>query len=126
MEQLNINKKYIRELVKETLIQEDFGSWVKDVGEKTWDSTKKIGKSIGRETKETVVAAKILSKLIRNKEPSEKEVEFLKSQSVDLGKALILLGLQAIPGSSIGIIAIEKMLKKKGLTIFPKEQEVPN
>lgn len=80
-----------------------------------------------RESKETVVAAKILAKLLKDEDSvTEDEIKFLKNQSVDLGKAVGLLGLQFVPGSSLGIIALEKIGKKKGFTVFPKENEVPD
>jgi len=80
-----------------------------------------------RESNETVVAAKILSKLIKNeKSVTDEEIKFLKNQSVDLGKAVGLIGLQFVPGSSIGIIALEKIGKKKGFTLFPKEHKLPD
>ena len=121
------DRENIRELVKEVIVQEKLGDWVKDKGEKTWNTTKKVGKAIGREAKETLVASKILIKLIKNKkEPTKKEIEFLKAQSKDLGKSLALIGLQAIPGSSVAIIALEKTLKKHGLSLFPKKQELPD
>lgn len=86
--------------------------------------TIKFRRAFRRERKETVIAAKILRKLIKDEDSvTEEEVNFLKSQSADLGKAAGLLGLQFVPGSSLGIIALEKLGKKKGFTIFPKEQE---
>jgi hypothetical protein len=121
------DRENIRELVKEVIVQEKLGDWVKDKGEKTWNTTKKVGKAIGREAKETLVASKILIKLIKNKkEPTKKEIEFLKAQSKDLGKSLALIGLQLIPGSSVAIITLEKALKKHGLSLFPKKQELPD
>jgi hypothetical protein len=79
-----------------------------------------------RESRETVVAAKILIKLIRNgKNVSSEEVIFLKKQSIDIGKITTLIGLQLIPGSSFGIIILEKIGKRRGFTIFPKEHELP-
>lgn len=83
-------------------------------------------RALRRESKETVVAAKILSRLMRDeKSVSEEEIKFLKGQSVDLGKAVGLLGLQLVPGSSLGIVALEKIGKKKGFTVFPKEHKLP-
>ncbi len=87
----------------------------------------KTRRAFKRESKETIVAAKILSRLLRDENSvSKDEIAFLKSQSVDLGKAAGLIGIQFIPGSSIGIIALEKIGKKKGFTLFPKETKLPN
>ena len=86
----------------------------------------KTKRAFKRESKETVVAAKILAKLLKDEDSvTQEEIKFLKSQSVDIGKAVGLLGLQLVPGSSLGIIAIEKIGKKKGFTVFPKENKMP-
>ena len=86
----------------------------------------KFNRAFRRESKETVVAAKILRKLIKDESSvSKEEIKFLKNQGADLGKAASLLSLQLVPGSSLGIIAIEKIGKKKGFTLFPKEHELP-
>lgn len=89
-------------------------------------STVKFKRAFKRERKETVIAAKILSRLLKDENSvSREEIKFLKSQTVDIGKAVGLLGLQFIPGSSLGIIALEKLGRKKGFTVFPKEHEIP-
>ena len=88
--------------------------------------TIRLSRAFKRESKETVVAAKILAKLIKDEDSvSKEEVKFLKSQGADLGKAVGLIGLQLVPGSSIGIIALEKIGKKKGFTVFPVEHVIP-
>ena len=91
----------------------------------TWSWIKSVGKAFRRESKETKIASKILLKMLRGKKVTPEEIHFLKSQSVDLGKALALIGLQAVPGSSFAIIAIEKVAQKYGFTLFPKEQKKP-
>ena len=63
--------------------------------------------------------------MAKGKEVTPEQVQFLKDQSVDVGKALALIGLQAIPGSSVAIIAIEKAGQKHGFTLFPKDQVDP-
>jgi hypothetical protein len=91
-----------------------------------WDKTKFVGLAFQREAHETEVASKILMKIIKGKEVTHEEIQFLKDQSVDLGKALTIIGLQAVPGSNIAIIAIEKFGQKHGFTLFPKAQIEPN
>lgn len=76
-----------------------------------------------REAHETYEASLILLKMSKGKHVSKKEVEFLKSQSIDVAKALGIIGLQAIPFSSIGIVAIEVIGKKHGFSLFPKGQK---
>jgi len=109
----------------EEIKDEKTKSWLRGHIDKAWTGVKDVSKAVVRETVETAAAAKIFLKILSNSEISEKEVEFLKDQSVDIVKALALIGLQAVPGSSIGIIALEKFAKSKGFTILPKAQEIP-
>ena len=87
-----------------------------------WTKTKTIGKAFQREARETRQASKILLKMVHGKDVSKEEIKFLKDQSVDIGKALALIGLQAVPGSSVAIIAIEKVAQRHGFTLFPQSQ----
>ena len=116
-----MKEKEVRKLVREQL-EEHLGQWTKDKAKKTWTGVKNFGKAVGRETRETLTAAKILGKVIAKKEPTPEEIKFLKGQSADLGKAAILLGLQLVPGSSLAVVAIEKFLRKHNMTMFPKSQ----
>lgn len=52
---------------------------------------------------------------------SPEQIAFLKDQSVNLGKAFALIGLQAVPGSSVAIVLLEKVAEKHGFTLFPRE-----
>jgi hypothetical protein len=90
-----------------------------------WDKTKWLGKYLKREAHETEVASKILMKIVRGKKVTPDEIDFLKDQSVDVGKALALIGIQVVPGSTLAIIAMEKIGRKYGFTIFPKAQIEP-
>jgi len=89
---------------------------------KAGDKIHEIKDATIREGKETHEAAKILMRMSKGEEVSKEEVEFLKHQSVDVGKAVALIGLQAIPFSSAGIIAIEVIANKHGLSVFPTSQ----
>ena len=105
---------------------EDTKDWLSTHVNKAWTGVKNIGKAVTRETLETYAAAKILIKLTHDSENvTDEEIEFMKDQSVDLVKALTIIGLQAVPGSSAAIIALEVLAKKKGFTLFPKEQVIP-
>jgi hypothetical protein len=90
-----------------------------------WAEIKTVGKAFKRESEETRAASKILLRIVKGKEVTPDEMQFLKDQSFDLGKALAIIGLQAVPGSSIAIIAIEKLGQKHGFTLFPKDQKEP-
>lgn len=98
---------------------------IADKFKKLWHQTKHIGKVIKIETNETYLASQILLKLAKGKEVTPEQIKFLKEQSIDFGKALALIGLQAVPGSSLAIIAIEKAGKKYGFSVFPKDQKDP-
>lgn len=110
----------------EKIKDEETKNWLRTHIDKAWVGIKKISKSVARETVETIAAAKILLKILSKSEVSDKEVKFLKDQSIDLAKALTLIGLQAVPGSSVGIVALESFAKSKGFTIFPKAQDIPD
>lgn len=86
---------------------------------------KEVGKAFKREVSETKIASQILLKIIKGKEVTPEQIKFLKNQSIDIGKALAIIGLQAVPGSSIAIIALEKAGKKYGFTLFPRDQNGP-
>ncbi len=70
-----------------------------------------------REGKETKIAAGILRKIITNEEVSEKERQFLKSQS---GDVLRLLAMATI-GVTLSTL-INKGLSKYGISLLPKDQ----
>ena len=72
------------------------------------------------ETQDTFIAAEILLRFLEEKPVSEKQIIFLKAQSIDFVKVLALLGLQAVPGSSVAIIALEKIGEKHGFSIIPR------
>jgi len=131
-----MDKSKIRKIVREELehiddsdldkIQEgETKNWIKKHAGKAWDGVVNTGKAFGREATETIAASKILLKMLSKSEVSEDEVSFLKDQSIDIVKALALIGLQAVPGSSVGIIALEKIAQRKGITLFPKAQTIP-
>ena len=96
---------------------------IKSLIEKVERATIDAGKAIKRESIETKDASIILMKVIKGKEVSDEEVTFLKKQSIDVGKVLALIGLQAIPGSNVAIIALEKFGQKHGFSVFPTAQE---
>ena len=79
-----------------------------------------------REAQETYTAAHILLHLIERKDVSEDDIKFLKAQSFDVVKVLALIGIQAIPGSCVAILALEKAAEKYGFTLFPTSQKINN
>lgn len=101
-------------------------SFVKNKFGFIWDKIKSTGKAFRREADETVIAAKILKKILTGEPITEDQIMFLKGQSIDLAKAMAIVGVQAIPGSSVAVIALEKLAQKRGFTLFSKDQSKIN
>ena len=99
-------------LLEQQLIEEGLGEWFKKKIEVVKDKAAEIKKSGVREGYETVLAAKILLNIIKNKDASPEEVKFLKSQAADLAKVVTLLGLQPVPGNNIIIKLLDTVFKK--------------
>ncbi len=93
---------------------------------KAVDNIKNFGKASKREMRETYLASEILLKISVGHDVTDEQIKFLKEQSIDFAKALTLIGLQAIPGSSVAIVVLEKLGQKHGFTLFPQEQQDPN
>lgn len=100
---------------------------IKTIGEhiqagagKALERLKTVEQLTNREVKDTYLASEILLRLMRGQEVSPDEIAFLKGQSVNVAKVLALLGLQAIPGSSLGIVLLEKVVQKHGFSLFPQ------
>lgn len=87
---------------------------------------KNLGSAATSEAQETYVAAEILVKLLEDKPVTEEQIKFLKEQSFDIAKVLALIGLQAVPGSSLAIIVLERIAIKHGFSLFPKIRKTPD
>ncbi|MFL9484835.1 hypothetical protein ACI6Q2_18770 [Chitinophagaceae bacterium LWZ2-11] len=98
---------------------------IKNKAGKVLQEIKSIETATERQLKDTYLASEILLHLCKGNEASEAQIEFLKGQSVNLGKALALIGLQAVPGSSVAIVILEKSAEKHGFSLFPVALEEP-
>lgn len=91
-------------------------SKIGNLSKKMYTKSTNFGKSlffaIKREGQETKDAFKILSKMIKGKEITDNERDFLKHQSKDIVKILPLIAIQGIP-LPIPIIPFLIMLGKK-------------
>jgi hypothetical protein len=86
------------------------GKFASDV----WEATKVEGE-------ETKISVKILSKMLKGEEVSEKEKKFLKAQSGDIVRILPLVAISGIP-IPIPITPLLIMLGKKyGFDFLPKD-----
>lgn len=86
----------------------------------------KLRASTREEYEQTLAAGKVLMDIMRGNRPSKEELKFLKEQSVDLLKILGLIGANAIPMSSIILVAIERAMKPYGMSLLPTKQEIPD
>ncbi|MFV0564995.1 MAG: hypothetical protein ACK5NB_04080 [Flavobacteriaceae bacterium] len=71
------------------------------------------------EGEDVYVAAKILLLFLENKPVTPQQISFLKTESIDFTKVLALIGLQAVPGSSVAIVILQKIALKHGFSLFP-------
>ena len=110
-------------------VNEFFGDKVKrfvdDKKEKMGNSFRKFMSAAKRKVKKLLRLQTILLKLIRDKDSvSERDINFLKAQSKDLAKIVGVVTMGAV--SSFLPIAVEKMLNRKGISIMPSSQSIPN
>lgn len=98
---------------------------IKAEASKALENMKKLGHATEQQVKDTYLASEILLSLTKGNAVSEEQIIFLKEQSLNLGKALALIGLQAVPGSSVAIVILEKVAVKHGFSLFPRELKEP-
>ena len=92
----------------------------KNLSEGIRDSWSAFVTAAKREGKESVIAAKILRKLLSGGEVTREEISFLKSQSADIAK---IVGVMSLGAVSMAIpIALEKILNRWDISIMPKAQ----
>lgn len=104
--------------VQENFVQElkGFASKHLKAGKELLVKAKEVAK---RESQETAHAAQILAAIVQRGSATEDEIKFLKHQSVDILKILGILGASAV--STAIPIFLDKILKPKGINIFPTE-----
>ena len=99
--------------------------WIQTDLDKAIDELKTLEKGSVREVHETYLASEILLTLLKGNSVSKTQIQFLKDQSFDITKAIALIGLQAVPGSSLAIIALEKIAEQHGFSLFPRAENDP-
>ena len=104
-------------------VEENFMQEIKDFAKKQWKAGREMllkAKEVAkREGKETAESAKILANIVQRGSATEEEVKFLKHQSVDILKILGIMGASVI--STAIPVFLDKVLKPKGINIFPTE-----
>lgn len=109
-------KNILKEEVSKNQTNENFiTDKIKDAKE-SWSSFVSAAKREGRETKQAV---KILNKLLKGVEITNKEKELLKHQSKDLAKIVTVMSLGAV--SMVIPLTLEKILNRYGISIMPTE-----
>lgn len=100
-----------------TDIEENF---FKDIGAKIKDKAVKLKNALSQEGGETAKMMDIYKRAM-NKQASPQEIQQANAQFKDVLKMVGLGAFNAIPipGASLLLIAVEKLMKKKGMSILP-------
>ena len=89
------------------------------------DFTKSFWEATKREGKETSQAIGILRKMIKGQEVSDQEKSFFKKQAGDVAKIFPLIAIQGIPGGSVSITPLLKIIGNKyNFNPFPSKTEL--
>ncbi len=78
------------------------------------------------EKDDTILAARILLRLLDEEPVTATQIRFLKAQSVDITKILALIGLQAVPGSSVALMVLQQIAERHGFSLLPSVIKDPN
>ena len=122
MKNKSLKKQLLEEVVKLKNLEEEIHpkeGFIQNQYKNAVNTIKNVGKTAKRETAETIQAARIIANIIKNKNANPEEVQFLKTQSIDILKILGILGISVV--SSAIPILLDKILKPKGINIFPQE-----
>lgn len=89
-------------------------------------TVRKVGSTAKREKEETIIAVRILTRYVRDKESiSPEELKFLKDQSIDLARILPIVAVQAVPAPVPITPFLIAFGKKIGIDVLPREQIRP-
>lgn len=116
------------ELDSSDFLAEGLGDWLKGKANVLKQKLADFKKGAVREKYETILAARILLKMIGKRDASPEEVKFLKSQAVDLTKVIGLLGLQAVPGGNATVMLLNKLFSKYNIpfSFYPNSHKKGN
>jgi hypothetical protein len=122
MKNKSLKKQLLEEVAKLKSLEEGIPQkegFIQNQYKNAVNTIKSVGKTAKRETTETIQAARIIANIIKNRNANPEEVQFLKTQSVDILKILGILGISVV--SSAIPVLLDKILKPKGINIFPQE-----
>ncbi len=90
-------------------------------------TARKVKKTAKREREETIIAAQILRRYMRDKDSvSAEELAFLKDQSIDIMRILPIVAVQAFPAPVPITPFLIALGSKIGINLVPKEQVHPD
>ena len=97
MDEKDIARKIIRKAIHESF----YSNLKNKIINSTKNSWNKFKKNARRETDETKAAAILIGRALKGVKITPEERKFILDQSLDIGKIFLLLGIQAIPASSL-------------------------
>ena len=115
-------KKWLSEELKhlENKGSKEFVRKLQSNKEKSLKAIQLLFENLGQEARETQDASKIMVKYLKGGNISKEEEKELKSQIVDIFKAVgIGIPFVLIPGSSLLLPFLVKMAEKKGIKLLP-------
>lgn len=127
MKSKEIIRKAIRKQINETINESFLNNLKKKVIASTQKGWRNLKDGAKRESSETKAAAILVGRVLKGKSLSAEERKFVFSQTLDVGKIFILLGIQAIPASTLltpTLLALQKKYPK--ISIFPKQNTIPD
>ncbi len=130
----NFDDERLREVIdyalREDSIEEDEHG-LTNRSKKLWIGVKrtarKVKKTAKREKEETIIAARILRRYMKDKDAvSEEELAFLKDQSIDIMRILPIVAVQAFPAPVPITPFLIALGSKIGINLVPKAQVHPD
>lgn len=108
---------------EESTNESNLGDLAKKLYNNSIDFSKKMWTSIKFESNETRDAFNILRKMIKGEDVQDKDISFLKSQSIDLIKIIPLVLIQGIPGAIPITALLVSVGKKYNIDILPSSHK---
>ena len=127
---MKIKSSELRRLIRSQLIREnimlDAWDWLKAQGSVMIDDARTFLKNLKHELEQTAEGSVLLGKLARGQQLSKAETAQLKTQLIDVGKGIPLLGLILLPGGGIAVMVLSKLADKLGIDLMPSAFRVKN
>jgi len=115
----------VGELLQEDMLR-DAVKWFKRYGNNAKTQLFDFFADMKLELEQTVEGAALLKKLAQGQSLTSQEKEQLKTQVVDVGKGIPLLGLIILPGGGIAVMVLAKLAKMAGVDLMPSAFRKPD